>query len=182
MDTTTSSVNMATSTADLWMIMVDTPTRTEMPTMVDTNTVPVTATAMERDMSTTNSAAMALDSTTTTPVLILVTMAKEDVLPDTGRSADTDTVPPTPSNGEHDDVSIYLHNVRSCECRMNESRKERRRFLICEGNGNGCCGCVIDVLKITMTYRTHMFTGLSCSFFYSFTNNNCSIIINNSTC
>merc|ERR1712194_653034 len=48
-------------------------------------------------MSTTNSVAMALDITTTTPVLILATMAKEDVLLDMGRSVDTDMVAPTPS-------------------------------------------------------------------------------------
>merc|ERR1719491_1826066 len=49
-------------------------------------------------MSTTNSVVMALDTTTTTPVLIPATMAKEDVLLVTGRSVDTDTVAPTPSN------------------------------------------------------------------------------------
>merc|ERR1711935_126618 len=95
--TTTSSAYMTTSTADLWMIMADTPTLTEMPTMVDTNTVPVTATAMDRGMSTTHSAAKALDTTTTTLVPFPVTMAKEDVLLDTVRSVDTGTVTPTPS-------------------------------------------------------------------------------------
>merc|ERR1719148_246277 len=48
-------------------------------------------------MSTTHSAAKALDTTTTTPVPFPVTMAKEDVLLDTVRSVDTDTVTPTPS-------------------------------------------------------------------------------------
>merc|ERR1719491_183699 len=46
-------------------------------------------------MSTAHSVVKALDTTTTTPVLILVTMAKEDVLLDTERSVDTDTVTPT---------------------------------------------------------------------------------------
>merc|ERR1719148_115956 len=48
-------------------------------------------------MSTTNSAAMVLDTITTTLVPIPVTMAKEDVLLDTGRSVDTDTVTPIPT-------------------------------------------------------------------------------------
>merc|ERR1712238_173967 len=96
-DTTTRTANMATSTADLWMIMVVMVTLTEMPTMVDTNTVPVTATAMEQGMSTAHPAAKAWDTTTTTLVPILVAMAKEDVRLDTGRSVDTDTVTTTPS-------------------------------------------------------------------------------------
>merc|ERR1719162_2560821 len=49
-------------------------------------------------MSTTNPAAMASDTTTTTPVLIPAAMVKEDVQLDTGRSVDTDTVTPIPSN------------------------------------------------------------------------------------
>merc|ERR1719148_600119 len=48
-------------------------------------------------MSTTNPAAMASDITTTTPVLIPAAMVKEDVLLDTGRSVDTDTVTPIPT-------------------------------------------------------------------------------------
>merc|ERR1719162_2854286 len=67
-------------------------------------------------MSTTNPAAMASDTTTTTLVPIPVTMAKEDVLLDTVRSVDTDTVTPTPSK-----------NPSSCrsECMMNHrGRKE----------------------------------------------------------
>merc|ERR1719157_111102 len=48
-------------------------------------------------MSTTNPAAMASDTTTTTPVPFLATMVKEDVLLDTGRSVDTDTVTPIPT-------------------------------------------------------------------------------------
>merc|ERR1719491_533624 len=48
-------------------------------------------------MSTTNSAAMVLDTMTTTLVPIPVTMAKEDVLLDTGRLVDTDTVTPIPT-------------------------------------------------------------------------------------
>merc|ERR1719491_1754899 len=48
-------------------------------------------------MSTTNPAAMASDTTTTTPVLIPAAMDKEDVLLDTGRSVDTDTVTPIPT-------------------------------------------------------------------------------------
>merc|ERR1719148_278745 len=48
-------------------------------------------------MSTTHSAAKAWDTTTTTPVPFPVTMAKEDVLLDTVRSVDTDTVTTTPS-------------------------------------------------------------------------------------
>merc|ERR1712238_591113 len=91
------AVNMATSTADLSMIMVAMPTLTAMPTMVDTNTVPVTATAMDRDMSTAHLAAKAWDTTTTALVPIRVTMDKEDVRLDTGRSVDTDTVTPTPT-------------------------------------------------------------------------------------
>merc|ERR1712238_286878 len=103
--------------------MVATPTLMEMLPMVATNTAPVTATARDRGMSTTNTAVLAVDTTTTPPVRIPGTMAKEDVLPDTGKSADTDTVTPTPSNGEHD-VSIYI--LRSCECRMimNRGRNE----------------------------------------------------------
>merc|ERR1719491_2467222 len=53
-------------------------------------------------MSTTNPAAMASDTTTTTPVPFLATMVKEDVLLDTGRSVDTDTVAPTPSNNVYE--------------------------------------------------------------------------------
>merc|ERR1719491_2365557 len=53
-------------------------------------------------MSTTNPAAMASDTTTTTPVPFPVTMDKEDVLLDTGRSVDTDTVAPTPSNNVYE--------------------------------------------------------------------------------
>merc|ERR1712238_609712 len=53
-------------------------------------------------MSTTNSAAMVLDTMTTTLVPIPVTMAKEDVRLDTGRSVDTDTVTPTPSNNVYE--------------------------------------------------------------------------------
>merc|ERR1712194_132751 len=48
-------------------------------------------------MSTAHPAAMVLDTTTTTLVPILATMAKEDVLLDTGRSVDTDTVTPIPT-------------------------------------------------------------------------------------
>merc|ERR1719491_1285393 len=48
-------------------------------------------------MSTTHLVAKALDTTTTMPVPFPVTMAKEDVLLDTERSVDTDTVTPTPS-------------------------------------------------------------------------------------
>merc|ERR1712161_162814 len=48
-------------------------------------------------MSTTHSAAKALDTTTTTLVPFPVTMAKEDVLLDTERSVDTDTVTHTPT-------------------------------------------------------------------------------------
>merc|ERR1719162_566324 len=48
-------------------------------------------------MSTTNLAVMASDTTTTTPVPFLATMVKEDVLLDTGRSVDTDTVIPIPT-------------------------------------------------------------------------------------
>merc|ERR1719148_326081 len=48
-------------------------------------------------MSTTNPAATASDTTTTTPVPFPVTMDKEDVLLDTGRSVDTDTVTPIPT-------------------------------------------------------------------------------------
>merc|ERR1712194_879528 len=48
-------------------------------------------------MSTTHPAAKALDTMTTTPVPILVTMAKEVVRLDTGRSVDTDTVTPIPT-------------------------------------------------------------------------------------
>merc|ERR1719491_1733140 len=48
-------------------------------------------------MSTTNPEAMASDTTTTTPVLIPAAMDKEDVLLDTGRSVDTDTVTPIPT-------------------------------------------------------------------------------------
>merc|ERR1712085_44438 len=43
-------------------------------------------------MSTVHLAAKVLDTTTTTPVPILATMDKEDVLLDTERSVDTDTV------------------------------------------------------------------------------------------
>merc|ERR1712194_554806 len=43
-------------------------------------------------MSTAHLAAKVLDTTTTTPVPILATMDKEDVLLDTERSVDTDTV------------------------------------------------------------------------------------------
>merc|ERR1719491_1204424 len=48
-------------------------------------------------MSTALLAAKVVDTTTTTPVPILATMAKEDVLLDTGRSVDTDTVTPIPT-------------------------------------------------------------------------------------
>merc|ERR1719491_616312 len=48
-------------------------------------------------MSTTNLAVMASDTTTTTPVPFLATMVKEDVLLDTVRSVDTDTVTPIPT-------------------------------------------------------------------------------------
>merc|ERR1719491_1204341 len=48
-------------------------------------------------MSTTNPAAMASDSTTTTPVPFPATMVKEDVLLDTVRLVDTDTVTPIPT-------------------------------------------------------------------------------------
>merc|ERR1719491_1855990 len=48
-------------------------------------------------MSTTHSVAKALDTTTTTLVPILATMDKEDVLLDTGRLVDTDTVTPIPT-------------------------------------------------------------------------------------
>merc|ERR1712238_241276 len=48
-------------------------------------------------MSTTNPAAMASDTTTTTLVLTPAAMVKEDVLLDTGRSVDTDTVTPIPT-------------------------------------------------------------------------------------
>merc|ERR1719491_1375210 len=58
-------------------------------------------------MSTTNSVAMALDITTTTPVLIPATMAKEDVLLDTVRSVDTDTVTPTPSNNVYEYIDWH---------------------------------------------------------------------------
>merc|ERR1719491_996438 len=53
-------------------------------------------------MSTTNPAVMVLDTTTTTPVPFLATMVKEDVLLDTVRSVDTDTVAPTPSNNVYE--------------------------------------------------------------------------------
>merc|ERR1719162_2582958 len=55
-------------------------------------------------MSTTNPAAMASDTTTTTLVPFLATMVKEDVLLDTVRSVDTDTVThtPTPSNNVYE--------------------------------------------------------------------------------
>merc|ERR1711935_233627 len=43
-------------------------------------------------MSTTHSVAMVLDTTTTMPVSFPVTMDKEDVVLDTVRSMDTDTV------------------------------------------------------------------------------------------
>merc|ERR1719491_1262394 len=48
-------------------------------------------------MSTTNPVQMASDTTTTTPVPFPATMVKEDVLLDTGRSVDTDTVTPIPT-------------------------------------------------------------------------------------
>merc|ERR1719491_1245320 len=48
-------------------------------------------------MSTAHLAAKAWDTTTTTLVPILATMAKEDVLLDTVRSVDTDTVTPIPT-------------------------------------------------------------------------------------
>merc|ERR1719491_2217734 len=48
-------------------------------------------------MSTAHPAVKAWDTTTTAPVPILVTMDKEDVRLDTGRSVDTDTVTPIPT-------------------------------------------------------------------------------------
>merc|ERR1719162_1686314 len=48
-------------------------------------------------MSTTNPVVMALDTTTTTLVPFPAAMDKEDVLLDTGRLVDTDTVTPTPT-------------------------------------------------------------------------------------
>merc|ERR1711935_874044 len=48
-------------------------------------------------MSTAHPVAKAWDTTTTTLVPILVTMDKEDVLLDTVRSVDTDTVTPIPT-------------------------------------------------------------------------------------
>merc|ERR1719491_814762 len=58
-------------------------------------------------MSTTNPAAMAWDTTTTTPVPFPVTMDKEDVLLDTVRSADTDTVTPIPTLDPSNNVYEY---------------------------------------------------------------------------
>merc|ERR1719148_426509 len=58
-------------------------------------------------MSTTNPAPMASDTTTTTPVPFPVTMAKEDVLLDTGRLVDTDTVTPIPTLDPSNNVYEY---------------------------------------------------------------------------
>merc|ERR1719491_798170 len=58
-------------------------------------------------MSTTNPAAMALDTTTTMLVLIPATMDKEDVLLDTVRSVDTDTVTPIPSNNVYEYIDWH---------------------------------------------------------------------------
>merc|ERR1719148_444616 len=59
-------------------------------------------------MSTTNPAVMALDTTTITPVPFLATMVKEDVLLDTGRSVDTDTVTPIPT---WDPSNVYEYRL-----------------------------------------------------------------------
>merc|ERR1719491_2509526 len=75
--------------------------------MAATPTAPVTATAMERDMSTTNPAAMASDTTTTMPGPFPVAMDKEDVLLDTVRSVDTDTVTPIPTLDPSNNVYEY---------------------------------------------------------------------------
>merc|ERR1719491_898716 len=58
-------------------------------------------------MSTTNPAQMASDTTTTTLVPFLATMVKEDVLLDTGRSVDTDTVTPIPTWDPSNNVYEY---------------------------------------------------------------------------
>merc|ERR1712238_323972 len=102
MDTATNSANMATSTADLWMIMADTATLTVTPTTADMLTAPVIASAKDLDSTVTHSAAKAWVVTTTQPVRMERTVASqdvrldtvplEDVLLDTGRSVDTDTV------------------------------------------------------------------------------------------
>merc|ERR1719491_1004436 len=63
-------------------------------------------------MSTTNPAVMASDTTTTTPVPFPATMDKEDVRLDTGRSVDTDTVTPTPSNNVYEyRLALITSNV-----------------------------------------------------------------------
>merc|ERR1719162_1807734 len=59
-------------------------------------------------MSTAHPAAKAWDTMTTTLVPIRVTMAKEDVLLDTGRSVDTDTVTPIPT---WDPSNVYEYRL-----------------------------------------------------------------------
>merc|ERR1719491_2805178 len=79
-------------------------------------------------MSTMNPAVMVLDSTTITPVLIPAAMDKEDVLLDTVRSVDTDTVTPIPtldpSNVYEYQLALTTSNVSFfvlCSC-QNVSR------------------------------------------------------------